>query len=246
MNINNIIDYFSKIYYINLKEDNDKKEYFLGQINNSCIKNRCERFNAVSGKLIDIRLIEKYILTDNGRADIESGVQRTYGISLTYGSLGCALSHYLIFKECSLSKKSFLVLEDDIIIDNNFDRDLSSIIDTIKNIEYDIFYLGYNEIPGFKKTTINSVISKPTGLITGTYGMIISPEGSKKLISTIFPLDKQIDSSISDNQHKLTLYCSTQKIISANTSFVSKTQRKESLKNSVLSNDDPWYKLFSK
>lgn len=246
MNIDSILNYFDKIYYINLKEDRAKKTYFLSQIKNSVINTKCEKFSAISGKNIDIRLVEDHILTNNARNDILSGEQKRYGISLTYGSLGCALSHYILLKECSKSNRPFLILEDDIIIDNNFDKDLLSIINEINDIEYDICYLGYNEIPGFSKSPINSVISKPTGLITGTYGMIISPIGAQNILSSIFPLSKQIDSSISDNQHKLKLYCSTKKIISANTSFVSKTQRKESCKNYINQNDDPWYKLFDK
>jgi GR25 family glycosyltransferase involved in LPS biosynthesis len=246
MSIDSILNYFDKIYYINLKEDRAKKTYFLSQIKNSIINTKCEKFNAISGKSIDIRLVEDHILTDIGRNDILAEEQKRYGISLTYGSLGCALSHYILLKECKKYNKSFLILEDDIIINSDFDQDLLSIISEIKNIEYDICYLGYNEIPGFNKKVINNVISKPTGLITGTYGMIISSTGASNILDTIFPLSKQIDSSISDNQNKLKLICSTKKMVSANTSFVSKTQRKESCKNYINQDDDPWYRLFDK
>lgn len=241
--------FFDKIYYINLQEDKNKKEYFEKEIaKSSFLQSHCHRYEAVVGKYLDIRLVPDTIVTTRAKNDIIAQKQKTYGISLTYGALACALSHNLIYQECQNAKKPFLVLEDDIIIDNTFDNDLVQLLEEVthNDIKYDILYLGCNEIPGFQKKIINDVISEARGLITGTYGYIVSNTGAKKLLETIFPLYKQIDSCISDNAHKLKLFCSTKKLIHVKTDFGSKTQLDASCKNvhSEIGPYSEWYKLF--
>lgn len=241
--------YFDKVCYINLEEDSKKKQYFETEIKKSVfLSEHCHRYDAVVGKYIDIRLIPDYIVTTKAKNDIIEKKQKTYGISLTYGSLACALSHHLIYQECQNSHKPFCVFEDDIIIDENFDHNLSLLLSTVqsKSYNYDIIYLGYNEIPGFQKKIIDDVISEPRGLITGLYGYIVSSSGAKKLLNTIFPLYKQIDSCISDQRDKFDLLCATTKFVQVRTDFGSKTQMDASCKNihSQIDQYSEWYKLF--
>lgn len=247
----NLNSFFEKIYFINLDEDTNKRIYFENEIKKSSISKKCTKYTAVIGKYLDIRLIPDSIITESAKLDVMQKKQRVYGISLTYGSLACALSHYFIYQECRKSQKPFLVFEDDIIIDHDFDLNLTNVLLQIQNKDYDIVYLGYNEIPGFVKTKVDDVISKPKGLITGLYGYIVSPKGAQKLIDSIFPLNKQIDSSISDNSELFTFYCSTKNIVRVKTDFGSKTQMNASCVNEykhlplVLSNiKDNWEKLF--
>lgn len=246
-----ILNYFEKVYFINLDEDTNKRIYFEKEIKKSSLSTKCTKYTAVIGKYLDIRLIPSTIISESAKNDVLLKKQKTYGISLTYGSLACALSHYFIYQECSKSKKPYLIFEDDIIIDNTFDDNLANIISNIKDKNYDIVYLGYNEIPGFAKNDINNVISKPRGLITGLYGYIISPKGSQKLIESIFPLNKQIDSSISDNSELFDLYCSKKNLVRVRTDFGSKTQMTASCNNEykhsqilLKDNIDSWEKLF--
>lgn len=236
---------FDKIYYVNLDEDTNKNKFFLDQISKTCLKDKCVRFSAINGKDIDINIIDDNIITKHGRSSIIQKKQKTFGISLTYGSLGCALSHKKIWHECSDSTKPYLVFEDDAIPHKQFNNIFTQINERLSSIYYDIFYIGYNQIPGFKKVKLDDVFSKPSGLITGTYGYIVSPEGAKKLLS-IFPISKQIDSSISDNLDKIKVYCSTTQIIHASSAFGSKTQRDKSCINNIQKLDPPedWNKLF--
>lgn len=241
-----MIDIFDKIYYVNLDEDSNKNSFFLDQMSRTCLKDNCIRFSATNGKEIDIHLIGDDVITKHGRNSIIQKKQKTFGISLTYGSLGCALSHKKIWEECKDKTKPFLVLEDDAMPHKEFNNIFESIINKLSSINYDIFYIGYNQIPGFKKVKIDNVISKPSGLITGTYGYIVHPNGANKLLS-IFPISKQIDSSISDNLNKFKVYCSTTQIIHASSKFGSKTQRHKSCINNIQKIDslDNWNKLFS-
>lgn len=246
----NLSDYFEKIYFINLDEDTNKRIYFEKEIKKSILAKKCKKYTAVIGKYLDIRLIPNSIITESAKQDVLQRKQRTYGISLTYGSLACALSHYFIYKECEQAQKPYLIFEDDIIIDNNFDIDLNRVISNIADRDYDILYLGYNEIGGFAKTQINDVLSEPRGLITGLYGYVVTPSGAKKLLKSIFPLNKQIDSSISDNGELFTMYCSTKNMVRVKTDFGSKTQMTASCTNEynhadLLNNrSDGWEKLF--
>lgn len=241
--------YFDKIYYINLEEDFKKRKYFETEIQKSTFLSKsCKRYEAVMGKNLDIRLIPESIVTTKAKNDVIAKKQKLYGISLTYGSLACALSHNLIYQECQNSNKPFFLLEDDVVIYDNFDENLSNLLDQIEqnSLSFDILYLGYNEIPGFQKKIINDFVSRPRGLITGLYGYIISNTGAKKLLDYIFPLYKQIDSCISDNADKFDLLCATHKILDVNVSFGSKTQMDASCKNAYSHNTEysEWYKLF--
>lgn len=249
----NIVDYFGKIYYINLDEDTIKREYFEQEIKKSVINDRCERYTAVIGKYLDIRLIPDTIITKNAKNDILLKKQKTYGVSLTYGSLACALSHYFLYTDCSQSDKPYLIFEDDVILSDEFDIYLYNILMEITNTNYDILYLGYNEIPGFNKKAISKHLAKPTGLITGMYAYIVTPQGAKKLLNTIFPLNKQIDSSISDNGEAFNKICSDKRIAGVRVDFGSKTQMDTSCINAHsfdtntirIRKQDNWEKLFS-
>lgn len=243
-----MINYLNKIYIINLTEDKNKYETVIKNISLSpLLNNQYERFNAVNGKYIDIRLLNDNILTDKAKEDIEFKKQKIYGISLTYGSLGCALSHYLLYKQILQHNKPSIIFEDDIILVDNFNQKIMVLMDHIQNLIYDICYLGYNIIPGFYKEDVNSVIAKPSGLITGLYAYIVTPQGAKKLLDNIFPLNHQIDSSISRNQDKLSLVCSTELLVKVRTNFISKTQKSASCENYCQTESiSDWNKLFKK
>lgn len=247
-----IYKYFDKIYYINLHNDQNKKKYFEREIQKSnLLSKKCQRYEAVFGESLDIRIIPNHIISEAAKKDIQQTNQRTYGISLTYGSAACALSHYLIYEECAKAKSPYMIFEDDIIISESFENNLTKIINDIveeKLEDYDIIYLGYNQIPGFHKKILNNNISRPKGLITGLYGYIVSNTGAQKLLKNVFPLEQQIDSSISNNIDKFSLFCSTQKIVGVRTDFGSKTQSQAScqnIHNYKFALDDEWEKLFT-
>jgi GR25 family glycosyltransferase involved in LPS biosynthesis len=248
----NIYEYFGKAYFINLTTDDKKKQHFEKQKNHSdFISKKCTRYSAVFGETLDIRIIPQHIISSRAKKDIMSQTQKVYGISLTYGSLACALSHYLIYEECAKNDKPYLIFEDDAILKDNFDNKLQSIVDSAIEYDnnYDIIYLGYNNIPGFKKNIINQHISKPSGLITGLYGYIVSHTGAQKLLDIIFPLEQQIDSSISNNIEHFSLLCATNSMIDVRLDFGSRTQQKTSCNNihnkNLNTQDDAWLKLFS-
>lgn len=235
--------YFDKIYYLNLDKHKDRLKHTKVELSKSkLLSSNAERFVAVDGSMIDLSSIDNTIITDSARSDIKSGKQKTFGISLTYGSLGCALSHRKIFQECKQSKKPFLILEDDFIIDHMFDQDMYDVIHNIDN-SFDILYLGFHDIPSAKIETVGEFIAKPIGLTCGTYGYIISPNGASKLLQYVFPLECQIDSMMSRNLSKIKSYCSKKTLVKMSWEFPSNTQHQISCDN-IYENTDDWMKLF--
>jgi len=245
-----LFDYFGSIRYINLATAKNKNEYFIEQISQSKLANKAIRFEAINGKNIDLRLIENDIITDSARRDIAKKNQRTYGVSLTYGSLGCALSHYLLYQELQSETKPCLIFEDDIIIDQYFDDKLLKILAEIMvlNLNYDIFYLGLYDLPSLiKKENVSNLIYRPQGLTCGTYGMIVTPNGAKNILKKVFPINVQIDSAISAKKQDLKVYASKENIVGHLTSFGSTTQKEPSCVNRATHHDrsDGWQtKLF--
>lgn len=244
-----IDNYFGKIYYINLPEDISKKKYIDKEILKShLLTKQCSKYTAVVGQYLDIRLLPEHLVTEKAKTDILAPKQKTYGITLTYGSVACAMSHYLIYQECKNQKKPFMIFEDDFVIGHDFDTKLNQALNHT-DTNFDILYLGYNNIPGFQKVIIDNVLSKPRGLITGLYGYVLTPKGAAKIIKYVFPLNQQIDSSISNHIDKFELICCTNAIVGVRTDFGSKTQSQKSTNNvykeTVRLEQKQWDKLFS-
>lgn len=242
-------DYFSKIYFLNLDRDSDRKDYILSEFSKkSELSHHIEKFSAIDGRNINLSTIDHNIITSMARKDILSQKQRIYGVSMTYGALGCALSHKNMCELCLQDDgRPYLIFEDDVILDDNFDYHLQNLLNELNNKPYDIVYLGYHQIPHAKQTQINDVLSQPSGLICGTFGLFVSKTGAQKILD-LFPLNYQIDSSISHNLSKFIAYCHTLQIVKMNQSFISNTQREYSCQNNHNDSDihDDWNKLFAK
>jgi GR25 family glycosyltransferase involved in LPS biosynthesis len=225
-----MIDFFSRILLLNLIGDTKKYNRFIGLVADSDLHKHIERFDAVNGKNLDIRIVGKELLSPSGRSDILSGKQKRFGVSLTYGALGCALSHYLILKECSQAEKPYLIFEDDIVLNMDFSNQLSILIEHIKNIslEFDLIYLGLHNIPSLNKNlSYDDMLYIPQGLTCGTWAMIISPDGASNILKLAFPLNIQIDSEISRNKNKLKVFATKKELAKHDHYFGSSTQSRK-------------------
>ena len=127
-----------KIYVLNLKSRIEKLLKITKQLNDQNIK--YEIIEGIDGKELDnnylktnkIEICNEYYWTIKNR-------------NMTYGELGCTLSHLKIYEKHILenNKDHCLILEDDVIIPDNF-------IDKLKNItlkmdklpNWDLIYLG--------------------------------------------------------------------------------------------------------
>ena len=134
-------------------------------------------------------------------------------LTYTNGAYGCALSHIHLWLECIEKNEPITVLEDDIILHNDFKDHRKAIIDQLP-ADWDICLLSWNLdsflvteiisplIPEltllnqelfiknkilYKESNINPVPKKLLRAF-GTSAYSISPRGAKKLIEKIIPI----------------------------------------------------------
>jgi len=104
----------------------------------------------------------------------------------TYGEVGCALSHYSLWKKMMDENiEKALILEDDIIIKN---PDFISIIDNIPTDTYDIIYVGRKKLLSVEEEHVqvecaNDLLVKPT-FSYWACAYILTLSGAKKLCNT--------------------------------------------------------------
>ena len=195
-----------EIHVINLKRSQDRKETF--DKNNSKYINKYNYFEAIDGNNLDIN-----------KLDLNIYDKKSTGY--TKGALGCALSHYNLWQKCCISNKSFLILEDDVILNKDFAEHFRTVFKMLPE-NWDILLLSYNfdSLLSFHNTVYeqcNSVFNKtnmtqndidnfinsdifPTiaklKYCFGTSAYIVSPKGAKNLMEKCFPLNNRIINNI--------------------------------------------------
>lgn len=238
----NDIKYF---YYINLASRKDRQSNIEKQIRNSSIlSNSLKRFNAINGYDIDLEKIDNKILTAQGKKDIEDRKIKWFGITLTYGSLACAMSHYELFKICANNNDgNILILEDDVILPT----DIDDYLDIIQNTEdYDIFYLGihHNYYTTKQKTEQKNVFNL-SGTFWGCFAYVLTPRACSYIINNVFPITVQFDSGIGQQirKNKLKALCFESNIIKCG-QFGTDNQGQNGLKNKQIS-FNAWNQVFN-
>lgn len=173
-----------KIFVINLKKDKNKRENVSKLLNKFNIK--FEIIDAVYGN----DLTEEY---KNSKYTKEETI-KNIGREMSNGELGCALSHYQIY-EYIVNKniEKSIILEDDILINQEFKNFLSKIDSIPKEIE--LLLLGYHSNQHTEQKTHSSYwgrisidglkFVKLIEIAYGTYGYYITKEGAKKLYNEI-------------------------------------------------------------
>lgn len=166
------------LYYIsftkNAKFENNFKKFGFTNIHH---------FKAINGKqLKPIDLLQKKLITVRAYDDLTNGRHQHAGIP-SLGAIGCALSHYEIWKVCLSNKWSFIIIAES---DCFFRKPL-----TKKNIK-----------------DIDNIISKPNGIFVsekikankhfmGAHLYFASFGACKILVDEFFPIDIQVDLFIS-------------------------------------------------
>jgi GR25 family glycosyltransferase involved in LPS biosynthesis len=203
-NIENINEIFNKIwfysvidkiYYINLDERLDRKQSIEDQLNKYNIYNY-ERFSAIkpsyntkyNEEFIDNeieKLLNGYSIVD----DLFNNYSSSYILDFSkdyvrdkpkdlrrrylLGALGCKLSYLEIFKKSE--NNNILILEDDAILHDKFDKHIKILYNNLKNIDFDY----------------NIIWLSPNWLFKNDYG-IVNRGNSYKYINDNFA---KVDSS---------------------------------------------------
>ena len=117
-----------KIYIINLDRSKDRYNHIKHQLKKREINN-CIRFSGIDGSKYKLNNYEKSLFKN---ADFK------YNKAL--GITGCALSHYYMWKKIVTNNiKECIILEDDIIFDENFNKEKIKLLKYKSN--YDLIFL---------------------------------------------------------------------------------------------------------
>ena len=192
-----------RIKCINLERRPDRKKAVLKLLDQHNLSKYCDFNKAVDG--------QKLKPTDNLR---KLFVDNDFGSKK--GAIGCALSHLELWNQLLADTKydKYLILEDDIRLNPDFITKFNAIQNLIKNINWDIIYLGFHvkvshrrayreKLQNINKQTILPYdISYSTG---GAFGYIINKSGARKLVEFIKKngIKQQID-VVMYNNNKLT------------------------------------------
>lgn len=235
----------TSFFYINLDRRYDRLNNVKKEIQKSNIlKKNIKRYQAIDGQTIDLESVSEFI-TKKGLNIVKEKKIHHYGVTLTYGSLGCAISHYNLFKHCSENQDgNILILEDDIKISHNIDKYIQQINETKEY--YDIFYLGLHRGKHTKTNpTKNPNIIRLGGYFWGGFAYVLTPKACRYIINRVFPISQQFDSEINIHARQGKIIClafNTNLIKSG--SFSSDNQGKSGLKHKENKDKDLWLDLF--
>ena len=172
-----------RTFIINLKRDIERREKVEKQLKKENIINY-EFITGIDGQNGDLENYSFNILQDWN----EPFTRKT----ITKGECGCALTHYNIWKKIVQENiEHCLILEDDIIIANNFNSKLQEKLDNISN--FDLLYVGRRPLSK-NEIIVNTHIIKAK-YSYGMHAYILSITGARKLLeynflNNIFPVDE--------------------------------------------------------
>ena len=178
-------------YLINLEDRIDRFEITNNLLNYYDFTNVI-KYPAIIGKNIPNEELIKIVKPSAIKSILDN--YRTKHYELSYGAVGCYLSHINIWKKLEFNNLDyFLIFEDDTLPKFNFTH-LQEIIKNYLPNDWDILLLGgiYN-----KCKYINDYVRKIYSFYE-THAYIINKKGALKLLSKAFPIKKQIDSFLSD------------------------------------------------
>ena len=191
------------IFVISLKRSQDRRDLF-NKSNSEFITNFVFH-DAVDGKTLNIEQLNGQIFMKGSK-------------NYSNGAVGCALSHLQLWEKCIELNKPIIVMEDDVIVSNNFKKHLNNLVSNMLPKDFDIVQLSYNfdsvlsynntvyeqchctfgkkkmtqtDISNFVNSKINTTIAKLNNCF-GTSAYILSPKGAKILKEKCFPLCNRI------------------------------------------------------
>jgi GR25 family glycosyltransferase involved in LPS biosynthesis len=191
-----------EIFVINLKKSNERRREFD---NNNLKFIKYTYHDAIEGDKININELDKHIFTKGS-------------INYSNGAIGCALSHLQLWEKCIELNKPIIIMEDDAIVNRDFNKQINNLINNLLPKKWDIIQLNYNfdsilsynntnyetcncvfnqtkltknDIFNFVNSKINTTIAKLNNCF-GSSSYIISPMGAKALKQKCFPLNNQI------------------------------------------------------
>ena len=207
-----------RTFVINMDKDVERYNKIASYYHNSDLSELpLERYSAVVGKNVE----PSDWLTDDAINDFKQVLNngyRTHHYQLTYGGIGCFLSHYNLAKQLLSEKKNvdaYIVFEDDTAIPRNL---LSHIEKNISELPEDWDYLLFYTIRANGEPITNKLNKLKS--FWGLNGYIINKKGARKLVeeTNANKIDGQIDSYLSRmiQQNKMNVYATKRLLVKSN------------------------------
>jgi collagen beta-1,O-galactosyltransferase len=180
-----------RTFVINLKRRPDRQRRMQAALNLLGIE--AEMWTAVDGRQLTADALTRQNITflPNYRDPFH---QRP----MTYGEIGCFLSHYHIWQHVLHNQLDrVLILEDDVRFEANFKSQLHRLLESIRDVPYDLLYLGRKpQTPTQIELAVNSWAVRPA-YSYWTIGYVLSQAGARKLIegrplSRLLPVDEYL------------------------------------------------------
>jgi GR25 family glycosyltransferase involved in LPS biosynthesis len=135
-NDNNPLNKIDKVYYINLKEREDRKNHFLQQCNKVNISNdKIQRFEAINGSNYSFSH-DELLLFDNCNYKTSQKVKSI---------MGNQLSHFKIFQEMIIQNYNYIIVcQDDIVFKENFCNYIDELIEDVID-DCEIIFFGFHK-----------------------------------------------------------------------------------------------------
>ena len=208
----NDIDINLKTYVLNLDRRPDRWENF--KKNAKCIEYlNYERFPAVDGSKLKSTIQLQRIFDGND-------------YDMIVGAVGCAMSYFKMFTELIYSDyDAYLMLEDDIEFTSNFDIKFFSICKQLKNVDWDITFIGHHvrnlEDQKYKNSIFHiekyDVYTSFLNSLGGTIGFMITKEGARKFLDFVNEnrLINCIDTALQKSANDLNIYYSIPNLVNS-------------------------------
>lgn len=175
------------IHVINLPHRIDRKSKLIAEFEKQKITNYTFA-DAIHGETLNIEE-----MSNKGIVDFRIK-------KLKRGEYGCYLSHMNVWKSILESPEELhLILEDDVYFVLNFNSRLNRIIQKVKDVEWDIFYIGINydesgsDLNGTYVGDKKDGIYFPNNLGYGTHAYLIKKQTILNHMDKFWPIRLQID-----------------------------------------------------
>ena len=164
-----------RIFVINLKRCEDKRNRMKERLKNESY----QLWKAIDGRELNEEKLKQ----------MECGILKEWkdphsGRNVTWGEVGCALSHYNIFEYCIKNNiENAIILEDDAVIPPNFSFQIKKNLNLLNSIkDWEFCYLG-RKLMDNKDIPYNEIFVK-SGYSYWLCSYIINLKGMKKIIKS--------------------------------------------------------------
>eukprot|EP00927_Polykrikos_kofoidii_P007665 TRINITY_DN13151_c0_g2_i1.p1 TRINITY_DN13151_c0_g2~~TRINITY_DN13151_c0_g2_i1.p1 ORF type:complete len:274 (-),score=39.01 TRINITY_DN13151_c0_g2_i1:80-901(-) len=198
------------VYCVNLNRRPERWTFMKSQF--ASLRMPARRFPSIDGHFVDVKALANVGLVSALALSrfLLPNEKKLFGIDLTPGGLGCALSHMQIWRDIIERSEEgkipqnggrFLVVEDDCLFTDGFSEELLAERLSVVPNDWEIVFLGGQDL--MKRQADLEVAPGVRRLYKGfreTTSYMISVAGCKACLEVAMPLSWQIDTHLTENE----------------------------------------------